>query len=154
MIRADMNGDGSVDSSRTFGCRSSRLYLYPGNSLIHLIANTRRRQVLRSRHSPTGGESALGVSVDRFWLCVADIFVRLFLPEIQRRIRIMSEIVEDLAKRAAARRARPWYLRHLIPLYSCCALIAIIAVAVFFLFPEIASRPLRTPPSGKMDAIS
>ena len=131
-IRADMNGDGSVNVADVW-LWIKLLYLYPGDWLIHLIANTAAGRFFNLSPQSYGGELALGVSVI-VWLCVADIFVRLFLPKKSRRIRIMSEIVEDLAKRAAARRARPWYLRHLIPLYSLLALIAIIAVAVFFYF--------------------
>ena len=44
----------------------------------------------------------------------------------------MSEIVEELAKRDAARRARPWYLKHLIPQFLLLVLIAIIGVVVYF----------------------
>jgi len=129
-IRADMNGDGSVNVADVW-LWIKWLYLYPGDWLIYLIGNTAAGRFLNLSPQSYGGELALGVSVV-VWLCVADILLRLFLPKKSKRVRIMSEIVEDLAKKDAARRAKPWYLKHLIPLYSLLALIAIIAVAVYF----------------------
>lgn len=127
-FHADMNGDGIVNIADVW-LWIKWLYLYPGDWLIYLIANTAAGSFLNLSPQSHGGELALGVSVV-VWLCVADILLRLFLPKKSKRIRIMSEIVEDLAKRDAARRARPWYLRHLIPL-SSLLLIAIIGIVVY-----------------------
>ena len=129
-FRADMNGDGLVNIADVW-LWIKWLYLYPGDWLIYLIGNTAAGRFLNLPAHSYGGELALGVSIV-VWLCVADILLRLFLPKKSKRIRIMSEIVEDMAKRDAAERAKPWYLRHMIPLYSLLVLIAIIAVVVYF----------------------
>lgn len=129
-FRADMNGDGIVNIADAW-LWIKWLYLYPGDWLIYLIGNTAAGRFLNLPAHSYGGELALGVSIV-VWLCVADILLRLFLPKKSKRIRIMSEIVEDMAKRDAAERAKPWYLRHMIPLYSLLVLIAIIAVVVYF----------------------
>jgi hypothetical protein len=128
-FRADMNDDGSVNVADVW-LWIKWLYLYPGDWLIYLIGNTAAGRFLNLSAQSYGGELALGVSIV-VWLCVADILLRLFLPKKSKRIRIMSEIVEDLAKRDAARRARPWYLKHLIPLYSLLVFIAIIGIVVY-----------------------
>ena len=78
-IRADMNGDGSVNVADVW-LWIKLLYLYPGDWLIHLIANTAAGRFFNLSPQSYGGELALGVSVI-VWLCVADIFVRLFLPK-------------------------------------------------------------------------
>ena len=129
-FRADMNGDGIVNIADVW-LWIKWLYLYPGDWLVYLIGNTAAGRFLNLSAQSYGGELALGVSVV-VWLCVADILLRLFLPKKSKRIRIMSEIVEDLAKRDAAERAKPWYLRHMIPLYLLLVLIAIIALVVYF----------------------
>ena len=129
-FRADMNGDGIVNIADVW-LWIKWLYLYPGDWLVYLIGNTAAGRFLNLLAQSYGGELALGVSVV-VWLCVADILLRLFLPKKSKRIRIMSEIVEDLAKRDAAERAKPWYLRHMIPLYLLLVLIAIIALVVYF----------------------
>jgi hypothetical protein len=129
-FRADMNGDGIVSIADVW-LWIKWLYFYPGDGLIYLIGNTAVGSYLNLSAQPYGGELALGISVV-VWLCVADILVRLFIPKKSKRIRIMSEIVEDLAKRDAARRAKPWYLRHMIPLFSLLAIIAIIGAVVCF----------------------
>jgi hypothetical protein len=128
-FRADMNGDGFVNIADVW-LWIKWLYLYPGDGLIYLIGNTAAGSFLNLSAQPYGGELALGVSVV-VWLCVADILVRLVLPKKSKRIRIMSEIVAEQARRDAAWRARPWYLKHLIPLYSLLVLIAIIGVAAY-----------------------
>jgi hypothetical protein len=129
-FRADMNGDGIVNVADVW-LWIKWLYLYPGDALIYLIENTAAGRFLDLPAQSYGGELALGVSIVA-WLCVADILLRLFLPRKSKRIRIMSEIVEDLAKRDAADRAKAWYLRHRIPLYSLLVLIAIIGAVVYF----------------------
>ena len=128
-FRADMNGDGIVNIADVW-LWIKWLYLYPGDWLVYLIGNTAAGRFLDLSAQSYGGELALGVSIVA-WLCVADILMRLFLPKKSKRIRIMSEIVEDLAKRDAAERAKPWYLRHMIPLFSLLALIAIIGAVVY-----------------------
>jgi hypothetical protein len=129
-FRADMNGDGIVNIADVW-LWIKWLYLYPGDWLVYLIGNTAAGRFLNLSAQSYGGELALGVSIV-VWLCVADILLRLFLPKQSKRIRIMSEIVEDLAKRDAAERAKPWYLRHMIPLHLLLVLIAIIALVVYF----------------------
>lgn len=129
-FRADMNGDGIVNIADVW-LWIKWLYLYPGDGLIHLIGNTAAASFLNLPAQPYGGELALGVSVV-VWLCVADILVRLFLPKKSKRIRIMSEIVAEQARRDAAERAKPWYLKHMIPQFLLLVLIAIIGVVVYF----------------------
>ncbi len=130
-FHADMNGDGKVDVADLW-LWAKWLYFYPGDLLIHLIENSALGKFLDLSERSYGGPWSSAVSIVA-WLIVADVLMRLLLTPEEKRPRTMSEIVDEQARREAAERAKPWFLRKVFLLVAIPVLIAIAAAAAFLL---------------------
>jgi hypothetical protein len=130
-FHADMNGDGKVTISDLW-LWTKWLYFYPGDLLIFLVADSAVGKFLDLSEKSYGGTLSSAVSAVA-WLIVADLAMRLLYTPEEKRPRTMSEIVDEQARRDAAERAKPWFLRKVFLLVAIPVLIAIAAAAAVLL---------------------